>query len=130
MYRISYTVPHQVTFVWSLHNGGNNDADDATRDSSAGLPRLALSRSLSSPSEMVPSRRTTSVYLAQWQVEQRGRDEVLLRVIGQAKVKLNRVFEVCDEKQCRVVQRGAVYCMAVYDGIGKWSNAVQCDFGF
>ncbi|CAM9406841.1 unnamed protein product [Ectocarpus sp. 13 AM-2016] len=50
------------------------------------LPRLRPAASAATP--------TTSVYLAQWQSEQRARDEVLVRVRGQPRVKLNRVFEV------------------------------------
>ncbi|CAM9490665.1 unnamed protein product [Ectocarpus sp. 12 AP-2014] len=50
------------------------------------LPRLRPAASAATP--------TTSVYLAQWQSEQRARDEVLVRVKGQPRVKLNRVFEV------------------------------------
>ncbi|CAM9426867.1 unnamed protein product [Pylaiella littoralis] len=41
-----------------------------------------------------PPATTTSVHLAQWQSEQRARDEVLVRVKGQPRVKLNHVFEV------------------------------------
>lgn len=56
------------------------------------LPGSGFSRLLPSSRGAVPT--TTSVHLAQWQSEQRARDEVLVRVKGQPRVKLNRVFEV------------------------------------
>ena len=110
-----------MTFVWNLDTGGANAAGgggggavlggrktgasaavaaaaaaaaaNSSRRSSprsppatgSGFPRLP-------PPRAVPT--TTSVHLAQWQSEQRARNEVLVRVKGQPRVKLNRVFEV------------------------------------
>ncbi|CAM9498807.1 unnamed protein product [Ectocarpus sp. 4 AP-2014] len=109
-----------VTFVWTLAEG---DGGGAATASAAGAPaaasagssaaqRQSSSSRSSSPTPMtsaspsaglrLPRLRpaasaatpTTSVHLAQWQSEQRARDEVLVRVKGQPRVKLNRVFEV------------------------------------
>lgn len=62
--------PTQVTFVWSL---GPRDGDASVADR---------------------REASTSVHLAQWRAEERARDEVLVRVRGEPRVKLNRVFEV------------------------------------
>lgn len=98
----------QVTFVWTLDKPGAAGAAIAAGAGSL-VSSSSYSRrsSLRSPSpvppppsgsgfpRLPPSRPpTTSVHLAQWQSEQRARDEVLVRVKGQPRVKLNRVFEV------------------------------------
>lgn len=66
----------QVTLVWSLD-------------------RVEHSSSSAEATARAATATTTSVHLAQWRAEERARDEVLVRVRGQPRVKLNDVFEVC-----------------------------------
>lgn len=91
-----FVLDTEVTFVWTLDNGTDTTGRAPSRSTSP--RRRSPSPSPLRPSPLRPSvstQPTTSVHLAQWQAEQRARDEVLVRVKGQPRVKLNRVFEVC-----------------------------------
>lgn len=79
----------KVSFVWTL------DSERVGHDGCSGASGEVISRQVSVPALPRPrSRTTTSVHLVQWQTQPRARDEVLVRVKGQPRVKLNRVFEV------------------------------------
>ncbi|CAM9950971.1 unnamed protein product, partial [Laminaria digitata] len=93
-----------VTFVWTLDGGGGGGGGGNGGNSSGSRSGTSLSPPPSSPRALsaaarsmllsMSQRSTTSIHLAQWQSEQRARDEVLVRVKGQPRVRLNRVFEV------------------------------------
>lgn len=71
---------------------GSSSRRSSSRSLSPVPPVPRFTRQISPAMTMPPA--TTSVHLAQWQSEQRARDEVLVRVKGQPRVKLNRIFEV------------------------------------
>lgn len=107
----------KVTFIWTLDgretgcaattqttsttavSAVDGDGDGGNAAAMPTSPRLTAAAVAAPTSKATALRPTTSVHLAQWRAEQRARDEVLVRVRGQPRVNLNRVFEVSNEQQ-------------------------------
>ena len=101
----------KISFFWTLDSEGLGNGGA----SGGGWYRPGAAPTPPQPGQSYP---TTSVHLAQWQAEPRAPDEVLVRVKGQPRVQLNRVFEVMDNPRRKPVGT-RVPCLSFFPSLSS-----------